>query len=136
MKKQFWHKQMFCVNTDVWRVDVVVSINMSGKETYRKLRRWKIPAKSLIDAKKMCDEWDNDEDSIDGRMYKLSGGFLVFLNMPRTKFRQAVGTLVHEMTHVTHYLLRDRRIPLSEDTEEAHTYLVQYLTTEALKRMY
>lgn len=137
-KKQFWHTQMFVVNVHIYRVDVVVCVNMSGKDAYRRFRRWKLKAGSLEKAKECCDDWEKDhrEGTHDGRMFNLNGGFLVFLKLGKNRFRQGVGILVHEMTHVTHYLLRNRNIPLTEDTEEAHTYLVQYLTTEALRELY
>ncbi len=73
--------------------------------------------------------WDEDDGvATEARMYPLPKGFIVFIN-PRASWISTFGSLVHEMTHVSHYLLRDRRIPLNEDTEEAYTYLVEYLVT-------
>lgn len=136
-RKNFWDKKIFSIPVDVYSVDVLVIVNMTGGEAYKAF------SKKLLDSAKEvfrshCDEWDADLKigTIQGKECPLAGGFVVFLRMDKNYFRRGVGVLVHEMTHVTHYLLRNRRIPLTEDTEEAHTYLVQYLTTEALRHLY
>lgn len=46
----------------------------------------------------------------------------------------SIGVLVHELSHVTNSILRDSNIPLTEETEEAYTYLLEYLTREALDK--
>ncbi len=136
-RKEFYDTQMIPLHVGVYDVDVFVLINMSGKEFFKKMKP-RVKNQGTEQLKKICDDWDSDYDNgvSQGRMFTLMGGFVVFLNVRKGFFRTAIGTLVHELTHVTHYLLRHRRIPLTEDTEEAHTYLVQYLTTEALRRMY
>lgn len=137
-KKEFWHKQIFVISVPIYDVDVVVAINMSGEETAERIKKFTKKPQALEDAKRLGEEWDADlaEQSAHGKMGKLMGGFLVFVSLNKDRFRWSIGLLVHELTHVTHYLLRHRRIPLSEDTEEAHTHLIQYLTTTALRKMY
>jgi hypothetical protein len=41
--------------------------------------------------------------------------------------------VAHEVFHAVSYILRRKGLPLSDDTEEAYAYLIQFLTTEILK---
>ena len=43
--------------------------------------------------------------------------------------------LIHELSHATNFILQEVGIPHTEDTEEAYTYLLEYLTRETLKRI-
>ncbi len=49
---------------------------------------------------------------------------------------QSVALLIHELSHATNFILREAGIPHTEDTEEAYTYLLEYLTRETLNRIY
>lgn len=132
-RKEYWRSQVIRLHIDVYDTDVVLSINTNGRDTLKKIKPHK---RYLEEVKSCCDGWDAKSKSTDGCMYQVGGGFLVFLDLQKGKFRTGVSLLVHELTHVVHYLLRDRRIPLSEETEEAHTYLIQYLTKAALVALY
>lgn len=121
----------------MFKVDVGVAVNMNEAEIKRHWRKIK-PAAFTALCKELAG-WDEDkteEGHALGRMCIVLSSFVVLLNLDRRQFRESVGTLTHEMTHVAQYLLRHRRIPLSEDTEEVHSYLTEYLVTEALRRMY
>lgn len=132
---KFWHTKLFILHVAVYKVQVIVCINMTGDEILKRVS--KIASASAVKEIIEIASDQNKKDKItQGTMYQLQGGFLVTIRADKNSFRDTVGILVHEMTHVTHYLLRDRRIPLSEDTEEAHTYLVEYLVTQSLKLMY
>lgn len=62
------------------------------------------------------------------------GGVLVYLpafdHTPK-----AVGVLAHEMLHAAAFILRGAGVPLNEHTEEAYSYLLGYLTAEALRAL-
>ncbi len=45
-----------------------------------------------------------------------------------------VGTLVHEITHAAHHLLKQRSVPLSEDTEEVYAYMIEFLFNNLTKK--
>lgn len=139
MKKRadFWHPKVLILSADVYNVDIIVIVNMPSKEALRKLKG-KVPAKELVALKGMTEEWDKDIESgvVEGRMFQLKGGFVVFVNLDRHKFRKSVGTLVHELSHVTHYLLLNRQIALSQETDEAYAYLMEHLTVQALRKLY
>ncbi len=130
-KKDFSDKKIFVVHVGVYRTDIVFCINSSRAEI---IEWFKKNAKASL--KKTELDGFHETETNEGRMIQISGGFLVLLKVKKDYFREFVGNLVHEATHVSHYLLRDRRIPLIEDTEEAYTYLVQHIVVQALLESY
>jgi hypothetical protein len=134
-RRQFWHKQFHVLSADVFKTDVGLAVNMTRAEVERAVRRKCTDEALLKPWLEAIAPWD-EETQVRGSMTLLGGGFVVLMKADKNNFREAVGTLVHEMTHVTQYLLRHRRIPLNEDTEEVHAYLVEHLVHNALRRMY
>lgn len=133
-QKQFWHKQFFYIQADPFKVDVLISINATKPEVLSFLKKTADPQKFKEFNHELL---DNFHDSInEGRMISFSGGYIVLLKANKKDFRDTLSTLIHELTHVSHYILRDRRIPLSEDTEEVYCYLLQNLSIQALRAMY
>lgn len=137
-KKQFWMPQLFLLNVDLYNVDVIIAVGLTGKEVYKRIKARRAKPNVLKRTKDACDAWDKSSTSgaADGFMVQIDGLYLIFIKPYKEKFRKTIGILVHELTHATHYILRERRIGLSRNTEEAHTYLVQYLVTAALREMY
>jgi hypothetical protein len=126
-------KKVFHVSVDMFSVDILFVCNAKEKRAKKFLKKMcgenykRFPKESL-------EGW-NDAVTL-GRMIAFSGGFVVLLKNKDGNFRNFVATAVHEITHVSHYLLRDRRIPLNEDTEEVYTYLTEYITREVLLKLY
>lgn len=50
------------------------------------------------------------------------------------KNEESVGALVHEIVHASHYLLSERAIPLTEETEEVYAYLTEFLFNALTKK--
>lgn len=134
-RREHWHKQFFVLGVDVFKTDVGVAVNMSEAEFGKALKRVCSKQELLDQAMSEAKGWDTEGD-VDGRMLKMGGGFVVLLRFEKDEFRRAVAILVHEMVHVAQYLLRHRRVPLSEDTEEVHAYLVEHLVEGALRKLY
>lgn len=61
--------------------------------------------------------------------FPMDGGGSVIWLHPEAK----LGTLVHEIVHASHHLLKCREVPLSEDTEEVYAYLQQFLVETLTK---
>ena len=64
-----------------------------------------------------------------GCQFPFSGGGSVIWIKPN----EEIGTLVHEMVHTAHHLLKCRTVPLSEDTEEVYAYLIEFLFNNIVK---
>ena len=71
-----------------------------------------------------------------GRMFILKQGYAVFLRFPKNSFRLNIALLSHEISHVVSFLLMDRRIKLSQDSDEVYAYLTEELTYKFLKELY
>lgn len=65
----------------------------------------------------------NIPNNVRGRTVLLSGGGSIIWII-----EQKNSTIVHELFHSTYHILKNREIPLSEDTEEVYAYLLEYLT--------
>lgn len=134
-KKRKWtDKKSFHMEVPLFKIDIVFMCNLTEIE---------IP----VHLKKICGEknfknfkpkiikgWDSITS--EGRMLKFMGGNIVLVKNKNGNFREFLSILIHEITHVTHYILRDRRIPLNEDTEEIYCYLTEYITEQALIKLY
>lgn len=134
LKKQCWEKkQIICINVDVFKVDVVIIVDGQEKDAIQWFKR--VSDKDVKEFAEGIKGWDEDSKGmVEGRMFELMDGFVVFLKTYKSWIK-LFGNLVHEMTHVTQYLLKHRRIPLSEDTDEVHAYLVEFLVKEAAKKL-
>lgn len=44
------------------------------------------------------------------------------------------GTLIHELSHAVNYIMKQVGVKPSEDSEEAYTYLLGYLTKEVFQK--
>lgn len=133
VKKKWTDKANFYVNVDVFKVDIVFVCNCNEEETKEALK--KACGDNYVHFKnKYLKGWDNETAL--GRMIPFQAGFIVLLKNCDDNFRTFVGVMVHEITHVVQRLLGDRRIPLNEDTEEVHAYLTEYITREALLKLY
>ncbi len=48
---------------------------------------------------------------------------------------RSVAVLIHELSHATNFILREVGIPHTEDTEEAYTYLLEYIAREVMRQL-
>lgn len=135
-RRQFWHKQFHVLTVDMFRTDVGLAVNMTEAELHRVLRRNCSKSELIEEAMHEAEGWDAGVGAMYGRMLKMGGGFVVLLRTEKGEFRRAVAHLTHEIVHVAQYLLRNRRIPLSEDTEEVHAYLTEHIVESALRKLY
>lgn len=131
---EFWHKRKFVLSADPFDTDVGFFINTTELEVKKHLKKISGEKYKEFDEKLLAD-WDNSKNNL-GRMIPFSGGFIILLKADKHHFRKFVGTLVHEVIHAVHYMLRDRRIDLCEHTEEIYTYSVEHLTRTALFKIY
>lgn len=133
IKRKWTDKSNFHVSVDMFKVDIVFVCNCNEEETRKALEEACGDNFGQFKSKHLKG-WDDTNNL--GRMIPFMGGFVVLLKQDGGGFRTFVSVMAHEITHVVQYLLRDRRIPLTEDTEEVHAYLTEYITREALLKLY
>lgn len=140
--KQFHEKQCFNIDVHVWDTDVGVFVNMTEEEVIKKMRKWGAKEVHLDEMQHPATlgtiaGWNDDlnKGTSPGRMCVFGGSFVVLMKTQRMKPITATGVVIHEMTHVAQHILRKRRTPLIEETEEAHAYLVEFLCRVTLHRL-
>lgn len=125
----------FVITAEMFKQDVLVCFNKTPKEAfqiYKKLNK----NFTEEDSKFICEDKEHGEVSTIGTMYPMSLGYIVLLKWYKNSFRKNICCAVHELTHVSHYILRNVRIPLNVDTEESYTYLLEELTGKFLHKLY
>lgn len=137
-KRDYYHKQLFVLTNHTFSVDILFAVNMTASEISSHAKRKGVLKDICGWIAENTKDWSDDLSSMEtrGRMYPMPRGFLVCLKFKKDDFRNSIGNLVHEITHVVHYMLRQRRIPLNEDTEEIYTYAIEDLTKRSLWQLY
>ncbi len=132
--KKWWDKKSFHVELPLFKVDVLFMCNLTEKEIPVHLKKFCGKKNFKSFKPKMIKGWD--KRTAQGRMIKFMGGHIILIKSTSGNFKEFVSIMVHEITHASHYLLRDRRVPLNEDTEEIYCYLTEYMTEQALIKLY
>ncbi len=86
------------------------------------------PGKSAIDVS-MAYEGGRSEIYLD-----MDNGFVkayIWINPDQNK-TQRLGTLIHEITHVVHFILSGRGLKHTTETTEAYAYLTEMLFVEGM----
>jgi ribosomal protein L32 len=142
-RREYWHKQFHVLNADVFSSDVALAVNMTehevlsalvkfvNKNTYKNRPREEAFFKEV---QEQLAGWDACHS--DGRCIVTPWGCVALVRFSKNRFRRCMSILVHELLHAAHYILRHRRIPLIEDTEEVYTYLTDHLVEVAMGRLW
>jgi hypothetical protein len=134
--KKLSKKQFFIVSTDTFDCDIAVFINYSYQEALKIKGIRFVELKELL--KDALDLEDNitDQTEIKGRMIPMKKGYAVFLKFYKDSFRLNIKLALHEFSHVVSWMLMDRRIPLSKDTDEVYAYVIEDLFGKFLYKLY
>jgi hypothetical protein len=62
---------------------------------------------------------------------KLPNGYVMMFNK-EDSYVSTTGSIVHESLHLVHYVLRRARLELTEESEEAYTYLLTDIVEEII----
>ena len=133
-KKEYWHKQFFAIDLNIFKVDIGVCVNASEKE----IKQWlkKISGTNYSDFNQTeLNDWDNSKTDI-GRMIGLNGGVIIILKFKKDQFRESIACLCHEDFHVVSHLCHDRQTPLIKQTDEIYAYLIEEIMSKILFKLY
>ena len=111
------------INIELYPFDVIVSIGQTNDELYEDI--------SGNLTKKQFLKIFKNQSSPALTAYK-KGQPLIIRFLKEETFNN-VGIIAHEAFHAVSYILSNIGIPFSLDTEEAYTYLLQYLVNEIVK---
>lgn len=137
--KELWgKKQVFILTAIPYDQDIVVAINADMHDVRKFLKDLKELAadKNVEYIDKELKDYMKLEGNTQGRMFShFPFGFAVLLKH-KESWVETAGLVSHECLHLTHYILKRAGLTLSEESEEAYTYLQEYLLKEILKKMY
>lgn len=132
-KRDYWHKQHFTITVPIFGVNVGVFVNPTEAEIHKKMARWSFA--HTDEFKQSVAGWDA-RPSVVGRVFPFGGGFVMLLRFSKNNFRKDMGTLVHELTHIVHYILNFRHVKLTEETEEVYAYLLGWIAEAAMRKLW
>ena len=138
-KEKWGKKQVFFIDADPYRQDIIVVVNGEFRDAYNKIKKQPTP-----NAKIVIEHIDSNKDeyfekpliSTEGTTYHaLPFGYVVVVKH-LSSWLDTVGLVHHECLHLASYILRKVGIEHCHKTEEAYTYLQQRLAKEILDKMY
>lgn len=111
-------------NLEIYPFDIMISFEEDNSILYKRLKELKIPKKEYT----LC----GLGSTADGKymMFSNSTSIIRLPWIPKTPYQ--LGVLVHEITHATFAILSKVGMALSDYSEEAYTYLLQYITNKIL----
>ena len=149
MKKKKTKKQIESVigKKIIWILDIppfeqqcIVCFNGQLTDILKFIKRKKltVKGKEMIEYLEKNPEILNEKTELTGaRTYVLPPlDYCMIVHHSQTNWLETTKIVSHEVSHLSHYVLRNARIPLQEETEETYTYLQAYLLKEILKKIY
>lgn len=127
-------KKYFTINIDTFCVDIAFFINYSPGEVVEFAKKKK--NKYLYNLVKHLEDGDFNSSGVKAQMYPLERGYLVLLKSYKNSFRINLTYAMHEISHLVSWILLDRRIPLTKDSDEVYAYLTEEITKKYLFKLY
>lgn len=116
----------FIISYVIYPFDVMVSIAENNDTLRKKLLKY---------GAKIDDIDLTFHDCQQGRCIMFPGGQTLIRLYKYPKTPQGYGHLQHEIFHAVEFLMSKLNTPLTEDSDEAYAYAIDYLTTEIYKRL-
>lgn len=138
-KLKFGAKKVFYISADPYKQECIVVCNGDFNDAYDYIKTLKTPnAISLI--KHINDKKDiyfkeKGANTMGFLFTELPCGYVMIIKHQES-WINSVGTISHECLHLAHYILKRAGLELSQDSEEAFTYLQQDLLEKILHEVY
>ena len=138
MKIKLGQKKYFNISIDTFDVDISFFINYSYEEMleYTKRKKLKILNEYLQGFNDYEEEYGEEEDGVEARMYPLKQGYAVRFKFYKDSFRLNLSNVCHEINHLVNWILMDRRINLTKDNDEVFAYLTEEIINKFLFKWY
>ena len=117
----------FIINLEVYPFDVMVSIGETDEAVVKHLVKKGVP---LTECNKHLIEINGKGRSL---MFPTGQSLLRLPKKPETNFEMAV--LQHEIFHIVQFVMHKVGITLSDDSDEAYAYLIQFLTLKIYNKI-
>lgn len=116
---------VFVILHNIYPYDVLVSLGQTDEQFRQTIINYQ--GKSVL---KKIEEENKESLKIDGQGKAYTGEECIpFIRLKNYPFSlRDHGTLAHEIFHIAYFILNKSGMPLTEDSEEAYAYLIDYLT--------
>lgn len=122
-------KKFLIQDCGVYPFDVVVAIGVTSKETLNYVQK-RLPYDLTEEEKKHFQDFDGM-----GKTLQLIKGQNILWLRDFKNDSSSIAILSHELFHVVYQTMWRVGIKLSDPSEEAFTYLIEYLTKNILKKL-
>lgn len=138
--KEKWGKPMvFVVEAVPYKQECVVVVNGKIEDAIKFLKK-QTTENAKVMTKALEENIEEMTESVPKKgagvlFHGLPVGYLMMFNHDDSWIR-TVGMVTHESFHFVDYVLKRAGIKLSEDSDEAYTYLLEHVVTDILKELY
>lgn len=121
----------FLVKCTPYAHDILFALNESDATCSKYLRQaLHLEAETVAELQEL---WVGKHKSNTATTWQLSTGQQIIRFDEKVTGHRTMALMVHEILHAVSFILRRCGIEHTNDTEEAYTYLVQHVTSEAFK---
>ncbi len=133
-KKDIHKKQVILLECKPYNQQCIVVLNGGFEDIEKFMRKvgHKENIKYIEDNKK---DLYNAKDDRGILFHNFPTGFAMIIRV-QDNWIETVGLVAHECLHLTNYMFRRVVLPLTEESEEAYTYMQQKLITDILHKIY
>jgi hypothetical protein len=145
-RRDYYTPQFHTLRIDPFNVDLFLGVNLSEgqmlqgvvdeinrrPQQIRNKDRERVFLEGLI---QQMSGWDDDL-FVGGIACRPRGGYAILLRAKPNNFRQFLSNLIHEVTHAVAFILRERKTPLSEDTDEIYAYMMGDVVWDACNALW
>ena len=131
-------KQVFIISLDPYEQDCIVVVNGTVKDALKLLK--KQDSLNAIDTVKEIEDNFKDYSEAHTRggailFHKLPAGYIMMFNH-EDSWISTVEHVVHESLHLVRYVLERAGLELTDESEEAFTYLQGHTVGKILRNIY
>lgn len=132
-------KQVFFITLEPYKQECIVVVNGQFEDAlkmYKKHTNNERVVALLKEVEENHEDYHEELPKHQARLYtELPLGYVMMINH-QDSWVQTTGFVVHEALHLTHYVLRRAGIELTEESEEAYTYLQEKIVSDILNKIF
>jgi hypothetical protein len=140
-KNKFGKKIVFVLELEPYNQNCIVICNGTFNDAIKIFKKNKINSNALASLKEIESKKDDYPADFkvkkdNGTLFtKLPAGYVMMFNH-QDGWISTVGTVAHEVIHLSHYVLQKAGLMLSSDSEEAFTYFSENVLEKILRKIY
>jgi hypothetical protein len=121
--KKYW----FLIENNTFKVDCLVLLNYTLDESSKIIKQETGEEYEFL-------QKESKGTEVLGSFFALEKGYCILLNWYKNTYQDNMLCALHELLHLTHHVLRNVRVPLTEQSEEVYTYLFENFTRQFMDK--